>query len=137
MSRSREDEEHTSFITVDDLFCYVFMSYGLKNALPTFVRVMHKTFRDLIRGLVEVYVDDIVVKIKSHSSLVDNLTIVFDRLRLTHTMLNPDKCMFGVSARKLLDFLVLHLGIEANPEKIKEIEEMQSPARIKDVQKVT
>jgi hypothetical protein len=137
MSRSREDEEHTSFITVDDLFCYVFMSYGLKNALPTFVRVMHKTFRDLIRGLVEVYVDDIVVKIKSHSSLVDNLTIVFDRLRLTHTMLNPDKCMFGVSARKLLDFLVLHLGIEANPEKIKAIEEMQSPARIKDVQKVT
>jgi hypothetical protein len=137
MSRSREDEEHTSFITVDDLFCYVFMSYGLKNVLPTFVRVMHKTFRDLIRGLVEVYVDDIVVKIKSHSSLVDNLTIVFDRLRLTHTMLNPDKCMFGVSARKLLDFLVLHLGIEANPEKIKAIEEMQSPARIKDVQKVT
>jgi hypothetical protein len=137
MSRSREDEEHTSFITVDDLFCYVFMSYGLKNALPTFVRVMHKTFRDLIRGLVEVYVDDIVVKIKSHSSLLDNLAIVFDRLRLTHTMLNPDKCMFGVSARKLLDFLVLHLGIEANPEKIKKIEEMQSPARIKDVQKVT
>jgi hypothetical protein len=124
MSRSREDEEHTSFITVDDLFCYVFMSYGLKNALPTFVRVMHKTFRDLIRGLVEVYVDDIVVKIKSHSSLVDNLTIVFDRLRLTRTMLNPDKCMFGVSAGKLLDFLVLHLGIEANPEKIKAIEEM-------------
>jgi hypothetical protein len=134
---SREDEEHTAFITVDDLFCYVFMSYGLKNALPTFVRVMHKTFRDLIRGLVEVYVDDIVVKIKSHSSLVDNLTIVFDRLRLTRTMLNPDKCMFGVSAGKLLDFLVLHLGIEANPEKIKAIEEMQSPARIKDVQKVT
>jgi hypothetical protein len=134
---SREDEEHTAFITVDDLFCYVFMSYGLKNALPTFVRVMHKTFRDLIRGLVEVYVDDIIVKIKSHSSLVDNLTIVFDRLRLTRTMLNPDKCVFGVSAGKLLDFLVLHLGIEANPEKIKSIEEMQSPARIKDVQKVT
>jgi hypothetical protein len=41
---SREDEEHTTFITVDDLFCYVSIPYGLKNALPTFVRVMHKTF---------------------------------------------------------------------------------------------
>jgi hypothetical protein len=30
---SREDEEHTAFVTVDDLFCYVFMPYDLKNAL--------------------------------------------------------------------------------------------------------
>jgi hypothetical protein len=78
---SREDKEHTAFITVDDLFCYVSMPYGLKNALPTFVRDMHKSFRDLIRDLIEVYVDDIVVKIKLHPSLLDNLAIVFDRLR--------------------------------------------------------
>jgi hypothetical protein len=62
---SREDEEHTAFILVDVLFCYVSMPYGLKNALPTFVRVMLKTFGDLIRDLIELYVDDIVVKIKS------------------------------------------------------------------------
>jgi hypothetical protein len=42
---SREDEEYTAFIIVDGLFYYV---------LPTFVRAMHKTFRDLIRNLVEV-----------------------------------------------------------------------------------
>jgi hypothetical protein len=48
-------------------------------------------------------------------------------------MLNPDKCVFGVSAGKLLDFLVLHRGIEANPEKIKAIEVMRPPAYIKDV----
>jgi hypothetical protein len=60
----REDEEHTAFITVDGLFCYVSIPYSLKNALPTFVCVMHKTFEDLIRDLVEVYVDDIIVKIK-------------------------------------------------------------------------
>jgi putative transposase len=88
---SREDEEHTAFITVDGLFCYVSMPYGLKNALPTFVRAMHKTFWDLIRDLVEVYVDDIIIKTKSHSSLPDNLAIVFDRLRSMCTMLNTDK----------------------------------------------
>jgi hypothetical protein len=55
----REDEEHTAFITVDDLFCYVSMSYGVKNALPSFVHAMHKTSEDLIRDLIEVYVDDI------------------------------------------------------------------------------
>jgi hypothetical protein len=35
----------------------------LRNALPTSVLDMHKPFRDLIGDLVEVYVDDIVVKI--------------------------------------------------------------------------
>jgi hypothetical protein len=112
---SREDEKNTTFITVDGLLCYVSMPYGLKNDLPTFVRAMHKTFDDLIRDMVEVYVDDIVVKIKSRVSLLDNLALVLDRLRLTRTKLNPDKCVFGVTAGKLLGFLVSYQRIEANP----------------------
>jgi hypothetical protein len=122
---------------VDGLYCYVVMPYGLKNALPTFVRAMSKTFRDLIRDRVEVYVDDIVIKTKRWSTLVEDLTLVFDRLRATRTKLNPDKCVFGVSAGKLLGFLVSYRGIEENPEKIKAIEAMRPPSRIKDVQKLT
>jgi hypothetical protein len=73
---SREDKKNTAFITVDGLFCYVSMPNGLKIALPIFVRAMHKTFSDLIRDLVEVYVDDIIVKVKSSASLLDNLALV-------------------------------------------------------------
>jgi hypothetical protein len=134
---SRQDRKHTAFVSVDGLYCYVVMPYGLKNALPTFVRAMSKTFGDLIRDRVEVYVDDIVVKTKRGSTLVEDLTLVFDKLRATRTKLNPDKCVFGVSAGKLLGFLVSHRGIEANPEKIKAIEAMRPLARIKDVQKLT
>jgi hypothetical protein len=52
-------------------------------------------------------------------------------------MLNLNKYVFMVSAGKLLGFLVSHRGVEANLEKIKAIKEMQLPARIKDVQKLT
>jgi hypothetical protein len=134
---SREDRKHTAFVTVDGLYCYVVMPYGLKNALPTFVRAMSKTFGDLIRERVEAYVDDIIVKTKRRSTQVEYLTLVFDKLRATRTKLNPDKCIFGVSAGKLLGFLFSHRGIEANSEKIKAIEAMRPPARIKDVQKLT
>jgi hypothetical protein len=134
---SRDDEEHTTFITVDDIFCYVSMPYGLKNVLPTFIRVMHKIFSDLIRDLIEVYIDDIAVKIKSCTSLLDNLAQVFDRLRSTHTKLNPDKCVFEVTAGKLLGFLVSYREIEANPKKIRTTEAMRSLVRIEDVQKLT
>jgi hypothetical protein len=68
--------------------------------------VMHKTFSDHISDLVEVYVDDIVVRIKSCASLLDNFTLVFDWVRSTHAKLNLDKCVFGVTAGKLLVFLV-------------------------------
>ena len=134
---SREDRKHTAFLTMDGLYCYVVRPYGLRNALPTFVRAMNKTFGDLIRNKVVVYVDDIVVKTKEGSTLLEDLALVFDRLRTTRMKLNPEKCMFGVSAGKLLGFLVSHRDIEANPAKIKAIEAMRLPARIKDVQKLT
>jgi hypothetical protein len=94
------------------------MPYGFKNALSTVVHVMHKTFGDLISDLVEVYINDIVVKVKSSASLLDNLVLVFDMMRLTRTKLNPDKCVFGVTTGKLLGFLVSCRGIEAIPKKI-------------------
>jgi hypothetical protein len=134
---AREDRKHTAFVTVDGLYCYVVMPYGLRNALPTFVRAMSKTFGDLIRDRIEIYVDDIVVKTKRGSTLVEDLTLVFDKLWVTRTKLNPDKCVFGVFAGKLLGFLVSHQGIEANLEKIKAIEAMRPPACIKDIQKLT
>jgi hypothetical protein len=125
---SRQDRKHTAFVTVDGLYCYVVMPYGLKNDLPTFVWTMSKTFGDLIRDIVEVYVDDIMVKTKKGSTLVEDLTLVFDKLRATRMKQNLEKCVIGVSAGKLLGFLVSHRGIEANPEKIKSIETMRPPA---------
>ena len=50
--------------------------------------------------------------------------------------LNPEKCVFGVPSDKLLGFLVSHRGIEANPEKIKAIEDMSPPQTLKVMQKL-
>jgi hypothetical protein len=44
--------------------------------------------------------------------------------------------VFGVTAGKLLSFLVFYRGIEANPEKIRTIKVMRPLACIKDVQKL-
>jgi hypothetical protein len=59
---AENDRKHTSFVTVDGLYCYIVMPYGLLNALPTFARAMNITLGDLVREIVEVYVDDIIVK---------------------------------------------------------------------------
>jgi hypothetical protein len=98
---------------------------------------MNITLGDLVRHIVEVYVNDIVVKTRESNSLLEKLARVFDKLRATSTKLNPEKCVFGILAGKLLGFLVSHRGIEANPDKIRTIEAMRPPARLKDVQRLT
>ena len=47
--------------------------------------------------------------------------------------LNPSKCVFGVSLGKFLGFMVSHRGIEANPNKIQAILDMEPPKNIKEV----
>jgi hypothetical protein len=59
---AKADRKHMAFVTVDGLYCYVVMPYGLLNALPTFAYAMNITLGDLVRDIVEVYVDDIIVK---------------------------------------------------------------------------
>ena len=51
--------------------------------------------------------------------------------------LNLAKCAFGVSARKILGFIVNNRGIEANPNKIKDVLDMPSPSNRKEVQSLT
>jgi hypothetical protein len=134
---AREDRKHTAFVTVDDLYRYIVIPYGLLNGLPTFARAMNITLGDLVRDIVEAYVDDIVVKTRESNSLLQNLAQVLDKLRVTSTKLNPEKCVFSVSAGKLFGFLVSHRGIEAKPDKVRAIEAMRPPARLKDVQRLT
>jgi hypothetical protein len=98
---------------------------------------MNITLGDLVRDIVEAYVDDIVVKTRESNSLLQNLAQVLDKLRVTSTKLNPEKCVFSVSAGKLFGFLVSHRGIEAKPDKVRAIEAMRPPARLKDVQRLT
>jgi hypothetical protein len=50
--------------------------------------------------------------------------------------LNLDKCVFGVTQGKVLGFLVSTKGIEASPNKIKVILQMQPPQTKKEVQKL-
>ena len=48
--------------------------------------------------------------------------------------LNPNKCVFGVTAGKFLRFMLSQRGIEVNPEKIQAILELASPKTVKEVQ---
>ena len=80
--------------------------------------------------------NDIVVKTKDRATLVQDLQETFANLRNINLKLNPEKCVFGVPSGKLLGFFVSQHGIEANPDKIKAIEQIEAPKRVKDVRRL-
>ena len=80
--------------------------------------------------------DDIVVKTKDRATLVQDLEETFANLCKINLKLNPEKCVFGVPSLKLLGFFVSQRGIEANPDKIKAIDQIEASKRVKDVRRL-
>jgi hypothetical protein len=79
--------------------------------------------------------DDVVVKTKQSGTLLDDLKETFTNLRRYRMKLNPEKCNFGMPVGQPLGYIVSQRGIEANPSKIKAIKALESPTKLRDVQK--
>jgi hypothetical protein len=82
-------------------------------------------------------VDNMLVKSRKAISHLADLEETFNTLRRYQMKLNPTKCTFGVSTGKFLGFMVSSRGIEANPEKIWAVLEMQAPRTTKQLQQLT
>ena len=113
---NEEDQEKTSFVTSQGLFCYKVMPFGLKNVGATYQRLMNKVFAHQIGRNIQVYVDDMLAKILRENNHLNDLQETFDTLRSYSMKLNPSKCVFGVTVGKFLGFMVSQKGIKVNPE---------------------
>ncbi|XP_075659096.1 uncharacterized protein LOC142628960 [Castanea sativa] len=67
------DQEKTSFVTSQGLFCYKVMPFGLKNAGATYQRLMNKMFTRQTGRNVQVYVDDMLVKSQREEAHLEDL----------------------------------------------------------------
>ena len=109
------------------------MLFGLRNTGATFQRLMHIALGQQLGRNAEAYVDDIVMKSREARTLIQDFEETFASLRQVDLRLNPEKCVFGVPSGKRLGFLVSHRGIEANPEKVKAIEDISPPQTLKEI----
>jgi type IV secretory pathway TrbL component len=80
------------------LFEWIVMTFGLKNAGATYQRAMNLIFHDLLGEILEVYIDDLVVKLVDFDTHIPGLRKVFERMRQYNLKMNPLKCVFGVLA---------------------------------------
>jgi hypothetical protein len=79
------------------LFEWIVMTFGLKNAGVTYQRAMNYIFHELIGKIVEIYIDDVVIKSLNHDSHLDDVRKTLECTRKHGLKMNPNKCAFGVS----------------------------------------
>jgi hypothetical protein len=96
---------------------------------------MNLIFYDLLGIIVEVYIDDIVVKSASLNSHLADLKLTFEKMRRYGLKMNPLKCAFGVLAGKFLGFIVHEKGVDIDPKKIESINKVQAPTCKKELQR--
>jgi hypothetical protein len=119
---AKEDVSKTMFHSLGfvGLFEWVVMTFGLKNAGATYQRAMNLIFHDFLRNLMEVYIDDVVVKSVGFEEHMTDLTLSLERMKYGLQM-NPLKCAFGVTSGRFLGFIVHEHGIQIDPKKIESI----------------
>jgi hypothetical protein len=133
---AHSNQEKTAY-TPKGIYCYKVMPFGLKNAGATYQRMVTGMFGHLIGKTVEVYIDDMLIKSKKKMNHIEDLREVLEILRSTKMRLNATKCLFGVSSGKFLGHMVSYNGVEANPDQISALLNLQPPRDAKQVQRLT
>jgi hypothetical protein len=116
------------------LFEWIVMTFGLKNAGATYQRAMNYIFHELIGKIVEICIDDVVIKSLNHDSHLEDVKRTLECTRKHGLKMNPNKCAFGVSAGEFLGFLVHKGGIEVGKKSMKAIDEVVPPTNLKELQ---
>jgi hypothetical protein len=80
---AKEDVSKTTFCYPGfvGLFEWVVMTFGFKNAGATYQRAINLIFHDLLRVLMEVYIDNVVVKLVGFEEHTTDLKLLLERMK--------------------------------------------------------
>ena len=130
---SEEARCKTAFSTGTGLWQFKVMPFGLCNAPATFERLMEQVLAGLPTTVALLYLDDILVPGRTFRPQMDNLQMVFRRLREANLKLNPRKCNLFQKEVKYLGHVVSAKGVSPDPEKVEAIQAWPRPMSSKDL----
>ena len=128
-----DDGYKTAFITEWSAYVWVVMPFGLKNAPPTYQRIVNQIFKDYLNDFMKLFLDNFSVysDVATH---LPKLRLVFEQCRQYSVSLHPDKCIFYVPSGVILGYIVCQAGKFPDPKKIEALVKMPPPKNVKAIQ---
>ncbi|GJV46227.1 putative nucleotidyltransferase, ribonuclease H [Tanacetum coccineum] len=128
-----EDQEKTMFTCPYGTFAYRRMLFGLCNAPATFQRCMTAIFHDMVKDIMEVFMDDLSVFGNSFNCCLASLDKMLARCEETNLVLNWEKYYFMVKEGIVLGHKISRAGIEVDRAKIDVIAKLPYPKNVEGV----
>ena len=105
------------------------MPFGLRNAAQTFQRFIDQVLRGL--SFCYAYIDDLLIVSASPAEHEVHVRQVLERVRDHGIVVNPNKCVLGVSELDFLGHSVGPRGIYPMEEKVRVVREFPQPTSLR------
>ena len=128
-----EDQEKTTFTCTYGTFAFRRMPFGFCNAPATFQICMMFMFSDLVKEVMEIFMDDFSVYGSNFERCLKNLETVLQRCQNKNLALNWEKCHFMVAESIVLGHKISAAGLEVDQEKFSIIKTLLPPTTIKGI----
>jgi hypothetical protein len=101
---AEDDMSKTAFCCPNfiGLFKWVVMTFGLKNVSATYQSAINLIFHVLLGIILEIYIDNVIVKSDGVDSHLADSRLALERMRQYELKINMLKCTLSVSAGKFL-----------------------------------
>ena len=116
------------------LYKFTCMPFGLSNAGSSFCCLMEQCLGDQQFVTLLLYLNDICIFAPTIDDMLDQIELVFNRLKQYNLKIKPKKCQFFDTSVLFLGHILLAKGISANPEKVEKVKTWPVPKNIKEVQ---
>jgi len=123
----------TAFSTKQGHWEYLRLPFGLKTAPATFQKKMNSVLSGLTGTRCFVYLDDIVLYVRSLAEHDAKLRELLDRLRTYKLKLQPEKCQFLRKELTYLGHQITEAGVRPDPQTIATIERFPTPTNPREL----
>jgi hypothetical protein len=122
-----------SFKTKQGRFEWLFIPFGLCNALTIFMRVMNDVFMPYIDDFVIVYLYYILIFIRIWEDHIKHVKIVFEILKKYKIYIKKIKCEFGKLSLVYLRYIAGNGQLNIDPAKVEVILKWPKPTIVIEV----
>ena len=117
------------------LYEFTHMPFGLSNAGSSFCRLMEQCLGDQQFVTLLLYLDDICIFAPDVSAMLDQIELVFSRLKAFNLKLSQKKrkCYFFQASVIFLSHILSADGISTNSEKVEKVRDWPVPSNAKEL----
>jgi hypothetical protein len=127
------DAWKNAFKTKQGLFEWLVMSFGICNAMATFMHVMNDVFRPFVDEFVILYLDNILIFRGTWDEHVKHVKQVLDTFQRENLYVKLSKCEFGKTGLVYLGHIVGGGQLKIDPSKINVIVNWPEPKNVFEV----